>query len=82
LALADRPDFVALAWVEMDQTRCGERSLGGTRAHQKLPTQDEHKRVLMDLMLLQGLALGKKQGDHPIRILIGAKDLRIVRRHT
>jgi hypothetical protein len=36
LALADRANLVALARVEMDQARCGQRSLVGARAHQQL----------------------------------------------
>jgi hypothetical protein len=82
LALADRAYLVALAGLEMDQARRGQRPLVGARAHQQLAAQDEHKRVLMDLVLLQSLALGQQQRDHTIRVLVGAKDLRTVRRDT
>ena len=82
LALADRADLVALSGVEMDQARCGQRSLVGARAHQQLAAQDKHERVLMDLVLLQSLALGQEQRDDTVRILVGAKDLRMVRCNT
>jgi hypothetical protein len=51
-------------------------------AHQQLAAQNEHERVLMDLVLLQSLTLGQQQRDHAIRVLVGAKDLRMVRRDT
>jgi hypothetical protein len=73
---------MALARVEMDQARCRQSSLVSARANQQLAAQDEHQRVLMDLVLLQSLALGQQQRDHAIRVLIGAKDLRTVRRGT
>jgi hypothetical protein len=82
LALADRAYLVALAGIEMDQARRGQRSLARARAHQQLAAQNEHKRVLMDLVLLQSLTLGQQQRDHAIRVLVGAKDLRMVRRDT
>ena len=36
----------------------------------------------MDLVLLQSLALGQQQRDDAIRVLVGAKDLRMVRGDT
>jgi hypothetical protein len=82
LALADRVYLVVLAGVEMDQARRGQRSLARARAHQQLAAQNEHERVLMDLVLVQSLTLGQQQRDHAIRVLVGAKDLRMVRRDT
>lgn len=70
---------MALAGVEVDQAGRAERSLAGARADQQLAAQDEHKRVLMDLVLLQALALGQQQRDDAVRVLIGAEDLRMVR---
>lgn len=78
LALADRPHFVALGGIEVDQARRRERPLAGTGADQQLAAHDEHERVLVDLMLLQALALGQQQRDHAIGALIGVKDLRMV----
>jgi hypothetical protein len=82
LALADRAYLVALAGREMDQARRGQSSLASAHAHQQLAAQDEHERVLMDLVLLQSLALRQQQRDHTIRVLVGAKDLRMVRGDT
>lgn len=65
-------------WIRLG----AERPLAGTSADRQLAAQDEHERVLVDLMLLQALALGQQQRDHAIGALIGAKDLRMVRRDT
>jgi hypothetical protein len=73
---------VALAGVEVDQARRGQRSLAGARAHQQLAPHDEHEGVLVHLVLLQALALGQEQGDDAVGIVIGAKDLRLVRCDT
>jgi hypothetical protein len=82
LALADRAHFVALGGVEVDEARRRERPLAGSSADQQLAAQDEDERVLVDLVLLQALALGQQQRDHAVGALIGAKDLRMVRRDT
>lgn len=59
VALADRAYLVALAWVEVDQTWRRERPLACPSTYQQLPTRDEHEGVLVNLMLLQALALGQ-----------------------
>ena len=58
LALADRAYLVALARLEVDQAWRGQGSLTGARTDEQLPARDEHERVLVHLVLLQGLALG------------------------
>ncbi|MFZ1153333.1 MAG: hypothetical protein WAN93_00350 [Solirubrobacteraceae bacterium] len=73
---------MALTGVEVDQAGCAERPLAGARADQQLAAQNEHKRVLVDLVLLQALALGQQQRDDAVRALIGAEDLRMVRRDS
>ena len=73
---------MALARVEVDQARRGQRPLAGARADEQLAPQDEHERVLVHLVLLQGLALGQQQRDDAVGIIVGAKDLRLVRRDT
>jgi hypothetical protein len=45
----------------------------------QLAPQDEHKCVLVDLVLLQGLALGEQQRDHAVGVVVGSQDLRLVR---
>jgi hypothetical protein len=35
--------------------------------------------MLVDLVLLQGLALGQQQRDDAVDVLVGAQDLRLVR---
>jgi len=79
LALADRAYLVALAGGEVDQAWRGQRALAGAGAHQQLAPQDEHERVLVDLVLLQGLALGQQQRDDAVGVLIGSQNLRMVR---
>lgn len=59
LALADRAYLVALARLEVDQARRGQRPLAGTSADKQLAARDEHERVLVHLVLLQTLALGQ-----------------------
>jgi hypothetical protein len=82
LALADGAHLVALAGGEVDQARRGQGPLAGGGAHEQLAPQHEHERVLVHLMLLQNLALGQQQRDHAVGVLIGAQDLRMVRRDT
>jgi hypothetical protein len=50
---------VTLARLEVDQAWCGQRSLACPSAYEQLPTRDEHEGVLVNLMLLQALALGQ-----------------------
>lgn len=59
LALADRAYFVALAGIEVDEAWGGQRPLGGVGGDEQVTSQEEHERVLVYLMLLQGLALGE-----------------------
>jgi hypothetical protein len=73
---------MALTRVEMDQTRRGQCHLAGARADEQLAPHDEHERVLVDLVLQQGLALGQQQRDDPVGIIVGPEDLRLVRRDT
>jgi hypothetical protein len=73
---------VALPWVEVDQARCRQGSLAGACAHQQLAANEEHERVLVDLVLLQALALGQQQRDDSVGVVIGSQDLRLVRRDT
>jgi hypothetical protein len=73
---------MALPRVEMDQGRRGQCPLAGARADEQLAPQDEHERVLVHLVLLQGLALGQQQRDDPVGIIVGPEDLRLVRRDT
>jgi hypothetical protein len=82
LALADRAYLVALARLEVDQAWRGQGSLTGARTDEQLPARDEHERVLVHLVLLQGLALGEQQRDDAIGIVIGTKDLWLVSRDT
>jgi hypothetical protein len=79
LALADRAYFVALAGVEVDQAGCAECPLADTRTDKQLAAQDEHERVLVDLVLLQALAQGQQQRDDAVRALIRSEDLWMVR---
>lgn len=73
---------MTLAGGEVDQTRRGQSALVGTSAHQQLAPHDEHERMLVDLVLLQGLTLGQQQRDDAVGIVIGSQDLRMVRRDT
>lgn len=73
---------MALARLEVDQAWRGQRSLTGTSTYEQLPARDEHERVLVHLVLLQGLALGQQQRDNAVGIVIGTKDLRLVSRDT
>ena len=82
LGLADRAHLMALARVEMDQAWRGQCPLAGARADEQLATNHEHQRVLMHLVLLQGLALGQQQRDDAAGLIVGTKDLRLVRRDT
>ena len=59
LTLADRAYLVALARVEVDQAWRGQRPLVCPSTYEQLPTRDEHEGVLVNLMLLQALALGQ-----------------------
>jgi hypothetical protein len=59
LTLADRAYLVALGRVEVDQAWRGQRSLACPGTYEQLPTRDEHESVLVNLMLLQALALGQ-----------------------
>ena len=52
LALADRAYLVALARLEVDQARRGQRPLACPSTYEQLPTRDEHERVLVHLVLL------------------------------
>jgi hypothetical protein len=79
LALADRAHFVTLSRLEVDQAGSRQRSLGSAGADQQLAAQDEHERVLVDLVLLQTLPLGQQQRNHAVGVVIGAEDLRPVR---
>ena len=58
-ALTDRAYLVALARVEVDQAWCGQRPLACPSTYEQPPPRDEHERVLVNLMLLQALALGQ-----------------------
>ena len=58
LALAYRSDLMALAWVEVGQARRGERPLGGVCCDHQLAAHEKDERVLVHLVLLQGLAFG------------------------
>ena len=82
LALADRTYLVALARLEVDQAWRGERPLTCTSTYEQLPPRDEHEGVLVNLMLLQALALGQQQRNHAVGLVIGTKDLRLVSRDT
>lgn len=82
LALADRTHLVALAWLEVDQAWRGQRPLTGTSTYEQLPPRDEHESVLVNLMLLQALALRQEQRNHAVGLVIGTKDLRLVSRDT
>jgi hypothetical protein len=73
---------VALARVEVDQARCGQRALAGACAHQQLATHDEHERVLVHLVLLQDLALRQQEHNDAVGIIVGSQDLRLVSRDT
>jgi hypothetical protein len=73
---------VALAGVKVDQARRGQGPFGGASAHQQLDSHDEYESVLVDLMLLQSLALGKQQRGHAVGVIIGSQDLRMARRDT
>jgi hypothetical protein len=82
LALADRAYLVALARVEVDQAWRGQRPLACPSTYEQLPTRDEYEGVLVNLMLLQALALGQQQRNDAVGIVIGTKDLRLVSRDT
>ena len=82
VALADRAYLVALARLEVDQAWRGERPLACPSAYEQLPTRDENEGVLVNLMLLQALALGQQQRNHAVGLVIGTKDLRLVSRDT
>ena len=82
LALADRTHLVALARLEVDQAWRGQRPLACPSAYEQLPTRDEHESVLVNLMLLQALALRQQQRNHAVGLVIGTKDLRLVSRDT
>jgi hypothetical protein len=82
LALADRAYLVALARLEVDQARRGQRPLACPSAYEQLAARDEHERVLVNLMFLQALALGQQQRNHAVGIVIGTKDLRLMSRDT
>ncbi len=82
VALADRTYLMALARLEVDQAWRGERPLACPSAYEQLPTRDENEGVLVNLMLLQALALGQQQRNHAVGLVIGTKDLRLVSRDT
>ncbi len=73
---------MALARVEMDQAWRGQSPLAGSRTDEQLTPQNEYERVLVHLVLLQGVALGQQQHNDAIGIIIRPKDLRLVRRDT
>jgi hypothetical protein len=73
---------VALTRLEVDQAWRGQRPLGGFSADKQLAACDEHERVLMNLVLLQDLALRQQEHNDAVGIIVGAKDLRLVSRDT
>ena len=62
----------------MDQAGCGECPLAGACADKQFAAQGEHERVLVDLVLLQALALGQQQRDDTVRAIIRSEDLWMV----
>jgi hypothetical protein len=73
---------VTLARFEVDQAWRGQRPLACPSTYKQLPPRDEHERVLVHLVLLQGLALGQQQRDDAVGIVIGTKYLRLVSHDT
>ena len=66
----DRADLVALTGIKVDQAWRCECSLVGTCANEELAPHDEYERMLMDLMFLQGLALGQEERDDAVCIVV------------
>jgi hypothetical protein len=72
-ALADCPHLVALARIPMDQARCRQVPLAVCGTDVQLTSEEEHEGVLVNLVLLEGLALWQQQHDDAIGLLVRAQ---------
>jgi hypothetical protein len=69
----DGLDLAALGRLEMNEPLGGQALLPLPGSDQELAVEQDDEGVLVDLMLLQTLALGQGEQDDPIGFVIGTK---------
>ena len=62
---------MTLGRLEMHQPRRSEFVLVRSRAHEQSALEHHHQGMLMDLMIVQPLALREGQQDHPVGVVVG-----------
>src|ERR1700727_3148046 len=72
----NRDDLMPLSRLKMNQPRSTKLPLLLTRPDKQATLQHDNQRMLMDLMVGKPLSLKQSHQDHPIRVLVRAKNPR------